>query len=120
MLKVVVKLALSALIANAAWRLGSAYVQFYKFKDAVTETAQFGGGQSSSDLTRRMLILASEYDLPLAEGDLTVRRDDRHHTTVDGSYSTPIDFAPGFRRRWAFQLHVDVLTLQAPPADPPR
>ena len=36
MIKTVLKLLLAALIANAAWRVGSAYIAFYKFQDAVT------------------------------------------------------------------------------------
>ena len=120
MLKFLLKLALSALIANAAWRLGSAYAQHYKFTDAVTETVQFGGGQTRAELARRVMALAAEYDIPLAEDDLHVTRDDRHHTFVDGAYATAIELAPGYRRPWAFSLHVDVLTLQAPPADSDR
>ena len=39
MLKLLIKLALAGLIANAAWRMGSTYLSFYRFKDAVSESA---------------------------------------------------------------------------------
>ena len=52
MLKLIVKLALAALIANAAWRLGSAYLQFYRFTDAVTQAAQFGSEKFAGEIER--------------------------------------------------------------------
>ena len=111
MVKLIVKLALAALIANATWRLGSAYLQFYRFKDAVTEVAQFGREKSSADLERRILDVASQYDVPLADAGLTVRRDDRNHTVIDGAYEQPVDLLPGYRYPWQFTVHIDVLTL---------
>jgi outer membrane receptor for ferric coprogen and ferric-rhodotorulic acid len=110
-LKLLVKLALAALIANAGWRIGSAYMQFYRFSDAVTQTAQFSTDRSRTDLPQRIVELASQYDVPLAVTDFTVRRDDRSHTLIDGSYTKPVDLAPGYQYLWPFTLHVDVLNL---------
>jgi hypothetical protein len=113
MLKLLVKLALVALIANAVWRIGSAYIQFYRFTDAVTQAAQFGTERSRADLPQRVAQLASEYDVPLSVNDFTVQRDDRNHTVIDGSYTQPVDLAPGYRYAWPFTLHVDVLNVGA-------
>jgi hypothetical protein len=113
MLKLFVKLALAALIANAVWRLGSAYLQYYRFADAVTQTAQFGIERSRADLPRRIVELASQYDVPLSFDDFTVAHDDRNHTLIDGSYTQPVDLAPGYRYPWPFSLHVDVLNVGA-------
>src|SRR3954454_8593731 len=107
MVKLLVKLALAALVANAAWRLGSAYLQFYRFSDAVSQAAQFGPLKSRDDLERRVIDLASQYDVPLSSGDITVKQDEKNHTIVDGAYTKPIDFAPGWQYRWPFALHVD-------------
>ena len=112
------KLALAALIANAALRLGSAYVTFYRFKDAVTETVQFGSQKSKAELHQRILELASEYDIPLAADAVSVQRDDRNHTVVDGSYTQPVDVLPGYRYLWSFVCHVDVITLNPAKAEP--
>ena len=111
MIKFLIKLAIAALVANAAWRLGSVYIQFYKFKDAVTEVAQFSREKSGADLERRILELASQYDVPLADERLTVRRDDRNRTVIEGAYEQPVDLLPGYRYPWGFEMHVDVLTL---------
>jgi hypothetical protein len=111
MVKFVVKLAIAALIANATWRLGSAYIQFYKFKDAVTEVAQFGRQKTSADLERRIHEVASEYDVPLTNDALTIQRDDRNRTVIDGAYEQVVDLFPGYHHPWHFEFHVDVLTL---------
>jgi hypothetical protein len=113
MLKLLVKVALAALIANAGWRLGSAYMQFYRFTDAVTQTAQFGNERSRADLPQRIVELASQYDVPLTVDDFTVKRDGRNHTLIDGSYKEPLDLAPGYRYLWPFTVHVDVLNVDA-------
>jgi hypothetical protein len=116
--KLLLKLALAALIANAAWRVGSAYVTFYRFKDAVTETAQFASQKSKAELKQRILELASDYDVPLAADAVSVRRDDRNHTVIDGSYTLPVDVLPGYRYLWPFVWHVDVVTLNPSKAEP--
>jgi hypothetical protein len=120
MVKLLIKLVIVGLIANAAWRLGSAYVTFYRFQDAVAEIAQFGAQRSGADLHQRVGDLASQYGLPLADDAFTVRRDERNHTYVDGSYVAPVEFLPGYRYPWTFTWHVDVLTLSASPPDPVR
>lgn len=120
MLKLLIKLTLAALLANAAWRLGSAYLTFYRFKDAVVETAQFGADQTDTELQQRVIGLASQYDIPLPDDGFSVRRDDRHHTYIDGSYMQPVDLLPGYRYAWPFTWHVDVFTVKPPALDPSR
>lgn len=114
MLKLLIKLALAALVANAAFRLGTAYLSYYRFTDAVTQTAQFGTDRSQAELRRRVLELASQYDVPLAEDGFTIRRTDENHTIVDGGYTQPVDLLPGYRYPWPFTVHVDVFTLKTP------
>ena len=111
MIKFIIKLAIAAVIANAAWRLGSAYVTFYRFKDAVTEVAQFNPQTSPADLRQRVVELASQYDIPLAADGISVRRDDRNHTYINGSYTQPVDLFPGYQYPWEFSWAVDVLSV---------
>jgi hypothetical protein len=116
--KLLVKLALAALVANAAWRLGSAYAAFYRFRDAVTETMLFSADKTNAELQRRVIELASEYDVPLAADDVSIRRDDRNHTIVDGSYTQPVDVLPVYRYSWPFVWHIDVSTARTPKPEP--
>ena len=113
MLKLLIKLALAALVANAAYRLGTAYLSYYRFTDAVAQTALFGTDRSRAQLHRRVIELASQYDVPLAEDGFTIRRDE-NHTIVDGGYTQPVDLLPGYQYRWPFTVHVDVFTLRTP------
>jgi hypothetical protein len=120
MVKLIIKLALAALLTNAIWRVGSAYVTFYRFKDAVTQTAQFGSERSIAEIQQRVMALASRHDIPLDEDEVSVRRDEGNHTYIDGSYTQPLDLLPGYRYPWQFALHVDVFTIGAPSAAPAR
>lgn len=113
MIKAVVKLALAAFVANATWRIGSAYVQFAKFEDATTQAAQYSADKNPADLRLRVLDLATQYDLPLNEEALSVQRDEQHHTLVDASYRMPIQLLPGYRYSWPFRMHVDVFSIPA-------
>lgn len=114
MLKLLVKLALAAVIANGVWRLGSVYLTHYRFTDSLEETLLFGSRKSQSELQQRVFDLASQYDIPLVEESVSVRRDDRGHTVVDGSYVQPVDLLPWYRYQWPFVVHVDVFSAEAP------
>ena len=109
MIKLIIKLAIAALIANAAWRTMVAYTSFYKFRDAVQQTTQFGNDKSIDQLKARIAALATDYDLPLTEDDIHVRRETLH-TIVDASYTRPIELAPGYKRPWTFTLHTDTFS----------
>ena len=109
MIKLIIKLAIAALIANASWRVGSVYVSYYKFEDAARQTTQFRGDKSDAQIESRIFELASEYDLPLTGNNLTIRRADAH-TIVDGSFTRPIELAPGYTYPWPFSIHIDTFT----------
>jgi hypothetical protein len=110
-MKLIVKLLIAAVLANAAWRVGSAYAAFYKFKDAVYQTAQYGPARSDAELRERVLELAVQYDLPLSEEGFTITREE-NHTIVDGGYTVPIEFFPGVRREWPFTFNVDTFVIK--------
>ena len=108
-MKLLIKLAIVALVANAAWHLMTAYTSYYKFKDAVQQTTQFGNDKSLDQLRTRILNLANDYDLPLGEDDFTVRRETLH-TIVEGAYVKTIDLLPGYSRPWRFEFHTDTFS----------
>ena len=110
MIKLIIKLAIAALIANAAWRLGSTYLAFYKFQDAVKESVLFGADKTVDQLRARTMELASQYDLPLTDENFTIKRGNEH-TIVDGSYAQPVQLVPGYTRPWPFSFHIDVLSI---------
>ena len=109
-MKLLIKLAIAALIANAAWRLGMEYVAHYRFTDSVHE-AMLGRDESEAELRRRILELASQQDIPMKDDDFTVRTQDRR-VEVDGSYVKPILLLPGYERPWTFNMDVEAYVIE--------
>jgi hypothetical protein len=110
-MKLLLKLAIVALLANATWHLWAIYSAHFKFKDAVQAAAQYGSNKSEDELRSRILELAAQYDLPITEASFTVRRE-AHHTIVDGSYERKVELAPGFVYPWPFSWRIDTLSVE--------
>jgi hypothetical protein len=115
MIRLLVKLALAALIANAVWRIGSEYVTHFRFRDAVREAATYE--VSGRDLRQQVMALAAEFDLPLDEDALNIQQDERH-ILIDGTYIRPIELLPGYEYPWRFAWSVDVDPRGTPSATP--
>ena len=64
MIKLAIKLAIAALIANAAWQAGRTFAAHYQFRDEVRQAALVRG-QTDAQLQQRVLELAADYDIPL-------------------------------------------------------
>jgi hypothetical protein len=109
-MKLLLKLVVAALIANAAWRVGSSYVSFYKFKDAINEEAQFASDKSEDQLRDRIVALAQQFDLPL-DGDAVTISKANQRTRIAGSYSKPIEVVPGFKYPWAFSWDIETINF---------
>jgi hypothetical protein len=110
-IKLAIKLAIVALIANATWRVGGAYATHYRFTDAVQATTQFRGQKTDEQIRGRILELASQYDIPVTDDSVTVRRTADSHTIVDGAYAKPIDLVPGLTYHWPFTFHIDTFAF---------
>jgi hypothetical protein len=111
-MKTILKLIVVALLANAGFHTSLAWITYYRFKDAVNQAAQFGGHRSTQQIHDKVMALGVEYSLPIDENSFTVRRDDREHTFIDGSYTQAIDFLPGKTYPWTFTFHVDTFVMQ--------
>ena len=110
-MRLIIRIIVAAIIANAAWHIGTVYISHFRFKDAVKETTLFQGAKTDEQLKQRVLDLASQYDVPLSEDNVAVRRD-HARIYVDASYTRTIEIVPGFRRPWGFDVHVDTLTFE--------
>lgn len=115
-MKTLLKLAIVALVANATWRVGSAYLKYYRFTDAVQETTQYRGAKTDAEIHDRVFDLANQYDIPVTDDGLAISRS-AAHTIVDGSYKQPIDLFPGFTYQWPFTVHIDTYDSSAPASD---
>ena len=111
LIKFILKLAVAALVANAAWHLLTPYTAYYRFKDSVEAASLHGSDQTEERLRQRVLELAAQFDVPVTAGSFTLRRD-HGHTIVDGSYTRSVELLPGFSYPWLFTWHVDTFNLR--------
>ena len=116
MLKLFVKLAIVALLANAAYRIGLEYLTYVKFRDAVRDAATYKTNDDD-DLRKRIMDLAGDYDIPLSQDAVFIRREDRQ-VMVDGSYHKPIEVVPTFQYQWPFTWSIEALTPTQVPLIP--
>jgi hypothetical protein len=110
-MKFIFKLLIVALIANATWRVGSAYLNYYKFKDAVRETTQHRGTKSDEQIHDKVFELVNEYDIPVTDQTLTITTRD-NHTIVEGSYIRTLEIVPTFKYNWPFKVYVDTFVVE--------
>lgn len=106
MVRLILKLAIVGLLANAAWRAGGVYSSHYRFKDAVQQTTHYRGDKTDTQIHDRIFSLASQYDIPVDEESLTIRRED-NRTIVDGAYTKAVELVPGYIYHWPFTIHID-------------
>jgi hypothetical protein len=116
--KLFVKLAIVALLANAVFRVGSEYVNYIKFRDAIRDAAMFKSADDD-DLHRRIMALSTDYDIPLADDAFTIQRAERH-VMIEGKYEKKIEVAPSFRYPWPFTWSIDAITSTTVPLIPPK
>jgi hypothetical protein len=112
MIKLAIKLGIAALIANAAWQAGLVFAAHYQFRDAVRQAALVRG-QTDAQLQQRVLELATEYAIPLAADNFTIRREERH-IYVEGRYQKEVPVAPRFEYPWRFEWEVDAYIIDPP------
>jgi len=115
-LKLFFKLAVVALLANAAYRVGLEYLTYIKFRDAVRDAATYKTNDDD-DLRKKIMELAGDYDIPLTSDAVTIHREDRQ-VMVDGSYHKPIEVVPTFQYQWPFTWSIEVLTPANAPLVP--
>src|SRR5262245_16060884 len=110
-MKLLIKLLIVAAIANATWRVGSAYLNYFKFKDAVREATQHRGNKSDAEVHDRVFALVNEYDIPATDENLAITTRE-NHTIVDGSYVRPLEIIPTVKYNWRFDVHVDTFVVE--------
>jgi hypothetical protein len=107
MLKLVIKLVIAGLLVNAGWRVGAEYLNFYSFQDDVRNEAAYG---EEAELRDRVLEIAAERDVPLADEDVEIRRDEQR-VIVEGAYVKPIAVLPGYAYPWPFRWSVEAFVV---------
>lgn len=106
-MKGIIQLAIVALLGHAAYRVGTEYVTYYTFQDAVHEMVRFGP-RDEAGLREEVMDIAAAYSVPLQDENLTLERRDRS-VHVDVRYRKAIEVLPRFSRTWQFEWASDVV-----------
>ena len=116
MIKLIFKLAIVALIANAGYHIAAEYLTYFRFRDAIRDAAMFKA-RNDTDLMARILDLATQYELPVSEDNVTIERVERR-VTVEGWYDKPIEVVPNYLYPWHFALTLEVVGQALLPSSP--
>jgi len=108
--KLLLKLAVVAVLANAAFHIGAEYVTYIRFRDAIRDAAMFKA-KNDTELMTRIMDLADQYDVPLEQENVTISREERR-VSVDGWYDKAIEVMPNYEYPWHFNLSLEIV---APP-----
>jgi hypothetical protein len=126
MFRILIKLAIAALVINAAWRVGSTYLRYYQFEDALQELAQFGDTRKDRQLCDQAMEKAANLEVPVTADAISIRRGSNpgyncekgfQGTTVpvtvgsakifiDAAYTDVLQPLPGYRINWEFKPSV--------------
>lgn len=114
MIKLLGKLAIVALVANAAFHIGTEYLTYVKFRDAIRDAAMFKA-RNDTELMSRILDLANQYEIPIDEDNITIQRHERR-INVEGWYDKPIEVVPNYEYPWHFGLSLEAVVPGIPGA----
>ena len=116
MVKLTIKLAIVALIANALFQVVPSYYTNWQFQDAMKELATYPGYRATlPQVLDRCEKIAKEFELDLTRADFDVKMagvGGSRTTTIDVSYEVVMKPIPGRPMPHTFVVHVE--------GDPPR
>jgi hypothetical protein len=110
-MKTILKLALVAVLLTAIVQGGMAFWHNFQFEDAVQQAMTFETNLGDEEVPGMVMTLAEQYQVPLAVGDITVRRigGDR---VVEMVYTTTIPLLPGiYEHEYTFRPRVSTRIL---------
>lgn len=94
MAKTLIKIAVALLVLHAAFRIGNAYWNFYRFEDALQQSAQFGERRSDKQLCDEAMGAATQYDIPIDAAGLTIYRGQNPPYSCEGGPSGTQSVSP--------------------------
>jgi hypothetical protein len=127
MFRLVIKLAVAALLVNAAVQVGSSYWRCYQYEDALQEIAQFGERRTERQLCSLAMAKADELGVPITAKAVGIRRGTNPTYNcetgfqaalpaadgtfaakiyIDAKYNDRLRVFPGYSYPWDFTLNV--------------
>jgi hypothetical protein len=103
MIKKLVSLAIFLGLAYATFNVGTVWIRYQQFQDAVREIALFGADKTDDQLKARIMERAGRDNVPLDADAVHIERvADR--VTITASYVETIKVLPGYERQWQFDI----------------
>jgi len=116
LIKTVIKLLITLAVLNAIARGGLTAWRHYELKDAAQQLILFGNDVSMAQLSYLILDEAAELNVPVEPENIDISRVG-NRTAVYVSYTTPVEFFPGFTYPVDLSFEVEVLALNPSNAD---
>jgi hypothetical protein len=127
MVKTLIKIVIALVVVHAAFRVGNAFWNYYRYEDALLQLAQFGDRSTEKQLCDQAMSTAAEYDVPITPAGLTVHKGTNpayncedgatfvqagapglpsSQMTIDGTYTERLQLFPGYYYPWEFKPSV--------------
>ncbi len=111
MIRLVLKLAVVALLAHAGIKIVPVFWSNLRFKDALAEQARFAGKKSEEELRNRAERTANDLEIPVTAESIGIKKTGAV-TTFDTRYVAQLEYFPRKYYPWEFVIHVE----ETPPA----
>jgi hypothetical protein len=129
MAKTLIKIVIALVVIHGAFRIGSAYWNFYRYEDALQQLAQFGERRTDRQLCDEAMETAGNFGVPIAAPGLNIRRGTNPvfnceagasapqaggiaqasgQMTIEGAYMDRVQLFPGFFYPWEFKPSIKV------------
>jgi len=109
-MKVILKLVVAIVIANAATHAALASWRHFQLRDAAEQLVTFGGMQQETEIKGTILKRAVELGLPVTANDVHVLRNGKY-TAANASYIQPIELFPNYTYPYTFSFKVESTML---------
>ena len=98
-------LLIAAGIVYFGLNVGEAYLRYYRYRDAMAQSARFSATRSDDAIRRHLANVADSLGLPPAAAKVMVRRQDRK-VIIEAHYSELVEL-PGTVREFEFHPRVE-------------
>jgi len=111
-LRRLVPLVIVFLIAYAGWKVGTKYLNYFEFKNAVEEIARFAAGRQGSTVLQQVMQAAQKNDIPLEAQQVHIQQDGSR-TKIDLSYTEQLEVLPRYFYPWDVTISIDSVEARA-------
>jgi hypothetical protein len=116
-MKTLINFTLAAIVLNAVAHCGLVARNYFMFQDAAQQVVLFGAESSLAEIEERIRGRAAQYDVPLPDDGLHVRRDGAR-TVADAVYTDQVEVFPNFRYPVVLSFTVEAQALATGNARP--